>query len=151
MNRLTRWLRNAWQRVRGKFYEGPEPPERIGQMVSIFVAMNPHATVQEWVAFATELGAGCYRDGWTRGYEWLERDMAARDANDPALLFERGRHEQPLVRQDISPDQLSRIVGEQPYDHMSPEQRALAMDSLGRYFGATRVQMVDLRGNPKER
>lgn len=151
MNRLTRWLRDAWQRVRGIFYEGPDPPERIAQTVSVFATMHPNATVAEWMAFATEFGAGAYRDGWTRGYEWHERAMAMRDENDPAILYERMKNEKPWIESGPSAEQLARVVGENPYAHMSPEEQALALDSLGRYFGAVRVQAVDLRSNPKER
>lgn len=77
--------------------------------------------------------------------------MTLRDPNDPAFLFEEQKNAAPWVSMGPSEEDLARIVADQPYDHLSPEDRALAYDSLGRHLGGMRVQAVDVRHNPKDR
>jgi hypothetical protein len=40
----------------------------------MFANLHPRATVMEWINFATEHGAECYRSGYMRGVENAERD-----------------------------------------------------------------------------
>jgi len=56
------------------FYEGPEMPARFDELSTAFANENPHATRLDWVMFANEHSAECYRSGWLRGFEYAERD-----------------------------------------------------------------------------
>lgn len=63
------------ERLRGVYHEGFEAPERLGEMVVAFANEYPHATRADWVRFASDHAAECYRSGYTRGYERVERDF----------------------------------------------------------------------------
>ena len=58
----------------GTYYEGVEPPARLGEMVIEFANTHPHATRAEWAAFAMGHSEECYRSGYVRGRESAERD-----------------------------------------------------------------------------
>lgn len=147
MNRLSRWIRRKAEQWLGNFYEGPEPPDRIGQRVVAFMALYPNATKGEWAAFATRIGMNCYREGWVRGFEWGERDLGRTPEAALARAQEHEQHdfvwhapEQPtreelLQKIDASPgDLLSQLPTEEA------KARYLAM--LGRYHGGYRVVVV---------
>jgi hypothetical protein len=78
MTPFAKWTRNLFERLSGKFYEGPECPERIAKMVIDFANVHPTATRGDWVAFATRLAAEAYTSGYVRGFERSERDDAAK-------------------------------------------------------------------------
>lgn len=73
MTPFARWLRSKAEKWIGTFYEGPEPPDRIDQLVAAFVEMYPNATRGEWIKFAIEHGREAYRSGYQRGAEYTER------------------------------------------------------------------------------
>lgn len=73
-DRVRRWARRFAEKLAGNFYEGPEPPERVAEMARAFASMNPRATKGEWLAMSQELAREAYRSGWTRGFEFAERD-----------------------------------------------------------------------------
>jgi hypothetical protein len=86
---VVRWFRNIREKLLGKFYDGPEPPARIVEMVVVWANMNPTATRAEWVRFVSEHAKECYRAGWVRGYEYTERDPDERaiiSQLDPELI-----------------------------------------------------------------
>lgn len=144
---LRRWL--EW--LLGQFYEGPEPPPRIEQSVRAFAALNPHATVQQWMDFSVANAQEWYRSGHVRGLEWAERDLDRRDpVTDPEHLLDKRRHDWSWVDMHPSEQDLARVVARDPYENFSPEQRALALDSLGRYFGGYRVFVEPVK-DPKKR
>jgi hypothetical protein len=66
-------VRNAIEYLFGKYYEGPEPPERLDRMVMVFANTNRYATRAEWQAFAAAHAREAYRAGYVRGEEWSER------------------------------------------------------------------------------
>jgi len=70
---LSRWLRRSVERALNRYDEGPDAPSRLMDMVVDFANDNPHATRAEWTAFAGAHAAECYRAGWTRGAEYVER------------------------------------------------------------------------------
>lgn len=86
MTPLVRWLRDVRDRYLGRFYEGPEPPERLGQIVLAFAAAHPRATRAEWMAFAEAHAQEAYRSGYVRGYEWTQRDLHARPDVPPEVI-----------------------------------------------------------------
>ncbi len=57
----------------GKWYEGPEPPARMGEMLLAWAEANPRATREEWLEVASRASAESYRSGYVRGYEHAER------------------------------------------------------------------------------
>ncbi len=73
MTPLNQWLRRTAERWLKQFYEGPEPPARIAEVVADFSNLNLQATRADWAAFASQWAAECYRQGWQRGYENVER------------------------------------------------------------------------------
>ena len=151
MTRAGRMFRNLLERLLGRYYEGPEPPQRIGQNVSAFATLNPRATVGDWMDFTTRYASECYRSGHVRGLEWAERDLDRRDpVTDPELLEDHRRNDWSWVQLNPSEEETKRIVARDPYDDMSPEDRALALDSVGRAMGTHRV-VVDRVSDPKRR
>lgn len=72
-----KWLRKLAEKYAETYYEGPHPPARLSQMVVYFANLYPHATRQEWIAFAQGHAEECYRSGYSRGEEWAERDEDA--------------------------------------------------------------------------
>lgn len=77
MTPLARFVRRWRERLLGTYYEGPEPPYRLREMVLFFANFKPCATRQEWVEFASHHAAECYRTGYLRGLERAERDPDA--------------------------------------------------------------------------
>ena len=75
MTPLAKLARGILERLLGRFYEGPEPPARLGEMVVAFANDHPRATRGEWVWFCRQHAAECYRSGYTRGVERAERDF----------------------------------------------------------------------------
>lgn len=74
-DRVKRWWRNRKEKKKEAFYEGPIPPEhRLRKEALAFATLHPNALLAEWVEFATKLAIQSYREGWTRGYEYIERD-----------------------------------------------------------------------------
>lgn len=72
--RFRAFVRRSWEKLVGQFYEGPEPPDRIADMVVFFANSNPHATRLDWVTFCTEHAREVYKSGYVRGMENAERD-----------------------------------------------------------------------------
>lgn len=74
MTPLLRFVKRFWEKTTGAWYEGPEPPERLREMVLTFANLHPHATRAEWAEFATKHAGEAYRSGYQRGWEEVERD-----------------------------------------------------------------------------
>ena len=86
MTPFRKLLNRFIEKATGEFYEGPEPPKRVEDMVVMFANDHPKATRKEWVDFATELVGEAYRIGWTRGYEATERTFDWRSDIPPEEL-----------------------------------------------------------------
>jgi hypothetical protein len=71
---FMRWLRRWREKYLGTWFEGPEPPVRLAEMVAIFANGVPNATRSDWMQFAIEHAYEAYRSGYQRGYEHIERD-----------------------------------------------------------------------------
>jgi hypothetical protein len=65
-------VRRLLERAAGAIDDGPEPPDRLAEMVVAFANDNPHATRAEWVAFSAQHAAECWRSGYRRGFENVE-------------------------------------------------------------------------------
>lgn len=74
MTKFSRWVRNRLEHFLERYYEGPDPPARIGEAVIIFANLNPLATRAQWTQFAAEQARESYKAGWLRGIEYVERD-----------------------------------------------------------------------------
>lgn len=93
MTPLKKVFRNLYERAKGTYYEGPECPARIGELVDEFARARPRATRAEWADMAKRLASEAYRSGYVRGWEWAERDLDRRDpAEDPEVAVEREGH-----------------------------------------------------------
>jgi hypothetical protein len=71
---LARLARNLVQRAANVFYEGPEPPARLEQMVVDFANGRRRATRREWSDMARKLAREAYKSGFVRGFEATIRD-----------------------------------------------------------------------------
>lgn len=89
MTPLVRTAKKLVERTLGTWYEGPEPPDRLRQMVLAYAEAHPRATRREWIGFAQDLARVCYRSGYERGYLWADRDLERRDPEfEPERLAE---------------------------------------------------------------
>ena len=101
MTPFQRLVRRVVERWRRTYYEGPEPPARLGEMVVAFANDRQRATRAEWIAYAGELARECYRSGYARGVERAERDFWG---SMPSVLPERVADELDPGWQHWSPD-----------------------------------------------
>jgi hypothetical protein len=155
MTPVARLFRNAIEKLLGRFYEGPSAPERLSEQVVAFAVMNPGATREEWAIFATRLAVGSYRDGFTRGFEWAERDLDRLDLGAPERIAELDAHDFDWhAPGHLTANELREKVGGDFLDSLPDDAaRARYLDSLGRYQGAFRVVALppDRRVPPRSR
>jgi hypothetical protein len=83
MKRVLIWL---LEHLIGTYREGPNPPARIGDVVLEFAQAFPRATRNEWIDFAVRHAGTSYREGYVRGYEWVERLPSAPEAEPEAVM-----------------------------------------------------------------
>lgn len=143
MTRFQRLMRNLWERMRGRYYEGPDAPPRLGEAVKTFAAMHPRASRKQWIDFATHIASESYKSGYVRGLEWAERDLDRRDPGiDPELLAANERHDMSWVGLQPDDEQIADIQERYAdvYAHLSPEEQALNMDIAGRELGTFRIE-----------
>ena len=152
MRRLFYWLWALIERLLGRYYEGPEPPRRLGQATRSFAKLHPGATVGEWVRFAETMAAESYRSGYIRGLEHRERDLVRAEERADLGRLEAARHDWNWSELGPSDDELASVVesNRDVIDRMQPEMRALVLDSIGRHMGTHRVVVVP-KGDPKAR
>jgi len=81
-----KFVRKVGEKLVGKYYEGPELPDRIRDMVVEFANDHPRATKGDWVDFATALLSETYEAGWLRGYERDARTYDWRPDIAPEVL-----------------------------------------------------------------
>jgi hypothetical protein len=91
---LKKALRNIVQRMAHSYYEGPEPPKRITDIVEHFALSSPTATFTEWKDFAILHAREAYKTGYTRGFEYAERDFDLKKAStNPEILAAEQNHD----------------------------------------------------------
>lgn len=83
MTRFGKWLRRRLERWLGRYYEGPTPPDRLGELAIHWANANPEASRGEFVALAIQLAEESYMLGYTRGVEYVERDPTFFDDRNP--------------------------------------------------------------------
>ena len=147
---FSRWLLRFAERHARRYYEGPEPPRRLAQEVNSFAALHPRATQREWIEFARAQCEESYRSGYIRGFERNVRDLNFVDT-DPLLLEAARRrelgHDTSWV--DLAPSeadvQATIDNNRDMMDRLSPEERILYADQIGRNMGGFRVVLIDPR------
>lgn len=87
MTPFAKWCRDAFEKVVGRFDEGPDPPARIGQLVVEFFNANPRLTRKQAVTFCHQLAATTYRAAYVRGWEHTIRDPQANWRKYPPELM----------------------------------------------------------------
>jgi hypothetical protein len=92
MTPFLKLLRKSTEKLFGTFYDGPTPPKRLEQEVVQFMAMYPKATRTDWGNFAAVLAANSYESGYSRGYEWAERDLDSMPTESPEVEEHHRRH-----------------------------------------------------------
>ena len=78
---MIRKIRRGFEWLFGRWYEGPQVPDRLIQEVDFFMKWHPHATKGQWAHFAAGLSEASYKAGYMRGYEYVERQELSRKAN----------------------------------------------------------------------
>lgn len=129
--RLTQFLQRVGDRLAKKYYEGPDPPNRIDDRVKLFMLFNPQADKEQWEQFARTLAKNCYREGFVRGYQWVERCWGGPEV-DPEQLAEKQAYDWRV--EDAYP-QIGRMLqlGYDPNDvfaTMPVEQRRAFLDLM---------------------
>lgn len=144
VTRFGRMIRNIAERLLGRFYEGPAAPPRLAEQVAAFAVMNPKATREEWATFATRLAIGSYRDGFTRGFEWAERDLDRLDFGDPERVAELEAHDfEWHAPAHLTSTQLAERVEGEFYETLpDDEAKARYLDAVGRYQGGFRLVVI---------
>lgn len=145
---LGRAIRNLFERIAERYYEGPDPPQRYAEQVVAFAKMNPQATREDWARFTVNLVRAAYRAGWTRGFEWTDRDLEQLRPGDPELLAEQQAHDWTWhAPEALTSDELARSVKGEFLDALPDDAaRARYLDMLGRYYGGFRVVVVPKEG-----
>jgi hypothetical protein len=77
---FARWWRKIRDALQARYYEGPQPPRRLNEIVLVFANEHPTATRLEWITFAIEHARESYRTGWIRGMEYTERSPEEQEA-----------------------------------------------------------------------
>jgi hypothetical protein len=139
MGKIRKWLRRQYDKLRGRFYEGPDPPPRLGQAAAAFASSGKHTT-EEWIDFAAHLAGESYRSGYLRGVEWRERapgQVGASAAADQEALA-RERHGWSWVDHTPIEGDLAALVESESdlIERMSPEERLLYSDRIAQTMGA---------------
>lgn len=128
---LKRKFRKFIEKRAGTYYEGPTPPRRLAERVKMFQLYYPIATPEQWAEFALTFGANCYREGFTRGYDWSERGWEGPEM-EPEQVAELQAHDWSLAEEN--PDwQRMMNMGYDPRDPLaghSMEQRRAIMETL---------------------
>lgn len=139
MSMLGRAVNKAYELIRSTYYEGPDPPGRLKQIVIDFANSHPKATRKQWVAFCSKLADDSYRDGYTRGFEWAERDLDRRDpAVDPSeytKLFP-GQEKANLYDGSHIPDD-----GKDDSSNLEMHEMAYREDYIARNAGVRKVRL----------
>lgn len=105
---LARFLRDLWERIRGTFREGPDPPPRLAEEVRLFRCLAKEApTEEEWEAFAAGLADRAYRAGFVRGYHWLERSWDGPPVSPERILELEAHHRHLAVDPAVLADPMS--------------------------------------------
>lgn len=66
-------VRDALERILGRYREGPRLPLRFVEVAERYWASSDERVPREWLAFAIGLASSAYRDGYVRGFESSER------------------------------------------------------------------------------
>lgn len=130
---LKRFITKVADKAAGTFYEGPTPPRRLAERVQLFRLHYPNATPEEWAKFSLTFGTNCYREGFTRGYDWAERGWDGPDV-DPEQAAELQAHDWSLAEEN--PDwQRMLTMGYDPRDPMAgstiDQRRAMVEVMMG--------------------
>ena len=86
MTILSNFLKRTAEKYLGRYYEGPEPPERLTSLLVAFANDHPKADRATWVGFTTLLVQEAYKSGYTRGYEYVERTFDWRNDLPPEVI-----------------------------------------------------------------
>lgn len=107
-DRVRLWGKKQLEKMLGRWEEGPEPPQRVADMVIAFAGANPRATRKEWADFAAAHAGEAWRTGYFRGLEYAEREPERwRPDIDPEVAaegFDPTWKENPFVLGD--PDEV---------------------------------------------
>ena len=137
---MTRAERDAQEHDAATYYEGPQPPERFAHYVAAFVAAHPGGTVNDWALYATRLAHRAYREGYTRGKEWRERDIETLGGYTPEQVDERDHGWEWRSQQMPTSEELAaKVNGDLLEDLPDDDARAKYLDALGRYAGTFRI------------
>lgn len=146
MTIFGRFVRRQIERWLDRWKEGPVPPKRLGLVVEDFARRYPKATKREWIAFAQRWSAECYRTGWQRGYENVERTWPG-----PPIEPEQLVKDYDFSWYDMAPalaDLDGPVTDETTF---TPEERMRQLAAVGRSMGGFKVEVVPVARDLKRR
>jgi hypothetical protein len=136
MNRVSRWFNDLYQRLRDRYYEGPNPPNRIVQIAELYADTHPRATRGDWIEFASNHAKEAYRAGWVRGFEWRERTMRGeivREVDEADWEWE----------SEVELTDLEREVNDAPFQMMNMMQATEEINAAERQWRESLIPKVD--------
>ncbi len=110
MTPLKRWLRRTIERLLKRWYEGEEPPDRLGDMIVQWANENPNATRGEFLSMAIQITEESWMSGFSRGVEYVERDPEFFEDRQPDTIADAfdptWREESPAITLDGDPNEI---------------------------------------------
>jgi hypothetical protein len=144
-SRFVRWLMRLVEKWMGRYYEGPEPPRRLGEELRLWMALNPDSPREVVQGYATCLLEAAYRDGFVRGYDWQERGWSG-PSIDPEVLAEAQAQDWSLA--EANP-RVRRIL-DAGYDPDDPLANVAAPDKRAFFDFIARGQDIRVLPRPIE-
>ncbi len=152
VSRAGRWFRNLIEKFLCRYYEGPDPPRRIAEELQVWLRINPDAERVVIEGYCALLLESAYREGFTRGYEWQERDWPG-PAVAPEVLAEMQAQDYSLA--DYNP-RIRRILhdgydAEDPLANVASPDRRAFFDMLAQAQDIHVIpELVEFEGDPEE-
>jgi hypothetical protein len=132
--RVRAWVRRKLEKAADVFYEGEAAPERLREQVIAFSNLFPSATRGDWIAFAAGFAEECYRAGYLRGVEYVERDPEAFDAKSPEAIADEidpNWRWRPMIEVE---NDLNEIVGDERPEHEAIQRQYETITRKARRF-----------------
>lgn len=124
LSRIRQLLRRGIDAAARRTYEGPLPPQRLGDELLVWLAHNPDASREAIAGVAIVLIESGYRDGFLRGMAWQSNGwvLGLPPPDARAHAYER-------------PPEVERLIADgfdrrDPLASMTPADRALTIRIL---------------------
>ena len=116
--------------------------------------MNPRVTQQQWMVFAARHAGEAYKSGYVRGLEWKHRAPGQMEPWTAWSVSDSDERRHDWSWADLAPseEQLQQMVEDNAdvIERLSPEDRVLYQDVIGRQLGTHCVVLIPT-DDPKQR